>query len=129
MGKYPVTIGEYMVFVEDTDSHHPEWMEEGSEYNIKTGTDDHYKSINQDNNAPIVGVSWHDAVAYCQWLSEKSGDHYRLPTEAEWEYSCRADTTTRWSFGDDEKELEKYAWYDSNGGRGTKEVGKKLPNP
>ena len=59
----------------------------------------------------MVFVSWNDAVAFCEWLSEKEGKTYRLPTEAEWEYACRSGSTTRWCFGDDEKELEEYAWY------------------
>jgi len=129
MGKYPVTIAEYMHFVRDTKSNYPEWLEEGSEYNIKTGTDDYYKKMNLTDNAPIIGVSWYDAQEYCKWLSQKTKENYRLPTEKEWEYSCRAGTKTKWSFGDDEKELEKYAWYRENSDDITHEVGQKLPNP
>jgi formylglycine-generating enzyme required for sulfatase activity len=137
LGKYAVTIEEYMAFVEDTDTHYPEWLEKDSQYNLETGSDDHYKNINQNPKAPIVGISWHNAVAYCKWLREKSNQNYRLPTETEWEYACRAGTTTTWSFGDDEKELDKYAWYDENSydlgeeheDYGTHVVGEKLPNP
>ena len=139
IGKYPVTVAEYMHFVNDTNSHYPEWLEEGNKYNIKTGTDGWYKRMPnlQNPNAPIVGISWNDAVAYCKWLSEKTGDNYKLPKEAEWEYSCRAGTKTKWSFGNDKKELDKYAWYDENfydlgkkhKNYGIQEVGKKLPNP
>ena len=128
IGKYPVTIGEYMTFVEDTKTHYPEWLEKNSEYNLETGTDKYYKNINQNFKAPIVGASWHDAVAYCEWLSKKTNHHYRLPTEAEWEYACRAGTTSKWSFGDDEKELGKYAWYDDNSKGSAEEVGQKEPN-
>ena len=65
------------------------------------------------NNAATY-VSSDDALAYCKKLSEKEGKTYRLPTEAEWEYACRAGTETRWSFGDDEKALGDYAWYREN---------------
>ena len=63
---------------------------------------------------PASYISWDDAVAYCKKLSEQEGKTYRLPTEAEWEYACRAGTKTAWSFGDDEKELGDYAWYHEN---------------
>jgi len=60
-------------------------------------------------------VNWHDAVEFCRKLSampaEKRGYVYRLPTAAEWEYACRAGTTTEYSFGDSDSELDDYAWY------------------
>jgi formylglycine-generating enzyme required for sulfatase activity len=59
----------------------------------------------QTDEHPAVNVSWHDAVAFAAWLSRKEGQTYRLPTEAEWEYACRAGTTTRYSSGDDPKGL------------------------
>jgi hypothetical protein len=84
-------------------------------------------------NNPVENVSWDDAVAYCARLSSlpaevAAGRVYRLPTEAEWEYACRAGTTTRYSFGNDEKDLGKYAWFDDNSGSTTHGVGEKLPN-
>jgi formylglycine-generating enzyme required for sulfatase activity len=61
-------------------------------------------------------ISWEDSVQFCQRLSARDGRRYRLPTEAEWEWSCRAGTTTQYSFGDDVKQLGMYAWYDYKGG-------------
>ena len=84
-------------------------------------------------NSPVENVSWNDVVAFCAKLSSlpaevAAGRVYRLPTEAEWEYACRAGTTTAYSFGDDEKDLEKYAWFGVNSGSTTHGVGEKLPN-
>ncbi len=63
----------------------------------------------QTDEHPVVNVSWNDAVAFCKWLSRKEGKTYRLPTEAEWEYACRAGTTTRYYSGDDPETLAKVA--------------------
>jgi sulfatase modifying factor 1 len=72
--------------------------------------------IKEGPNYAATWISWDDAVAYCKKLSEKDGKTYRLPTEAEWEYACRAGTQTTWSFGSDEKELADYDWYARNAG-------------
>ncbi|MEO2035306.1 MAG: formylglycine-generating enzyme family protein, partial [Planctomycetaceae bacterium] len=82
---------------------------------------------------PAGRVSWNDAVEFCRKLSslpeEKAAGYvYRLPTEAEWEYSCRAGTTTKYSFGDSESEMGDYAWYKKNSGSTTRAVGGKKPN-
>jgi|APSaa5957512622_1039677.scaffolds.fasta_scaffold06482_3 formylglycine-generating enzyme required for sulfatase activity len=83
---------------------------------------------------PAVNITWDDAQSFVHKLNEAAGDSlYRLPTEAEWEYACRAGTTTRWSFGDDERQLEEHAWFAENTEDMEKkralEVGKKSPNP
>jgi formylglycine-generating enzyme required for sulfatase activity/uncharacterized protein with von Willebrand factor type A (vWA) domain len=77
---------------------------------------------------PVESVSWEDAVQFCERLSQLTGVQFRLPTEAEWEYACRAGTTTEYCFGDDEKQLGEYAWYGNNSGNQTHPVGQKLPN-
>lgn len=77
---------------------------------------------------PVIHVSWHDAQAYVGWLSRETGAPYRLPSEAEWEYACRAGSTTHWSFGDDEALLADHAWYYANSESKTHPVGEKRAN-
>lgn len=72
---------------------------------------------------PVVDVSWEDAKKYCAWLSERSGLAIRLPSESEWECACRAGSRREFCFGDDEKLLSQYAWYDENSGGNAHEVG------
>jgi sulfatase modifying factor 1 len=85
--------------------------------------------ITEGPNYPAAFISWEHAVAFCEKLSTKEGKTYRLPTEAEWEYACRAGTETTWSFGNDEKLLDDYAWYRWGEGKGLlKQVGLKKPN-
>ena len=87
----------------------------------------------QDADRPVEQVSWDDAVKFCRKLSalpaeRAAGRVYRLPTEAEWEYACRAGSKTRYSFGDDEAELEEHGWFNDNSGVATHPVGQKKPN-
>ena len=70
--------------------------------------------VKEGDDYPACYVNWNEAVLFCRKLSRSAGATVRLPTEAEWEYACRAGTTTRYSFGDSELELGDYAWYDEN---------------
>jgi len=77
---------------------------------------------------PVEEVSWNDATEFCKKLSEKTRQAVRLPTEAEWEYACRAGSKTGFSFGDADEGLGDYAWYSANSGNTTHPVGQKKPN-
>jgi formylglycine-generating enzyme required for sulfatase activity len=105
IGKYPVTQAQYQAVMGKNPSR--------------------FKNNPQN---PVEKVSWDDAQAFCRKLSQITGKTYRLPTEAEWEYACRAGTTTRYYFGDDASQLGDYAWYDGNSRYKTHPVGDKKPN-
>jgi len=78
---------------------------------------------------PVESVSWNGCQVFLQKLEEKTGRKFALPTEAQWEYACRAGTTTRWSFGDDDAAINDYAWNGAKSGGTTHPVGEKKPNP
>jgi formylglycine-generating enzyme required for sulfatase activity len=118
MGKYEVTQGEYLAVMSNNPS---------------------YFTFTGDTNLPVERVSWFDATNFCAALTERdlvagripANSAYRLPTEAEWEYACRAQTSTRFSYGDDPDytQLANYGWFQFDSDMKTHPPGQKLPNP
>jgi formylglycine-generating enzyme required for sulfatase activity len=104
LGIYPVTQKEWQTVMESNPSHF------------------------KGNDRPVEQVSWQDCQEFCRKLSAREGKTYRLPSEAEWEYACRAGTTTAYYFGDDPAMLDDYAWYSENSGSQTRPVGQKKAN-
>jgi formylglycine-generating enzyme required for sulfatase activity len=119
---------------------HPVTLTQPFEFGVYEVTQEQYEAVMGTNPSrykgpqnPVDNVSWDEAVEFYRKLSampaeKKSGYVYRLPTEAEWEYACRAGTTTAYSFGDSASELDDYAWYKENSGKTTHSVGGKKPN-
>jgi formylglycine-generating enzyme required for sulfatase activity len=86
-------------------------------------------SKNKGRTLPVEQISWDDIQQFIAKLNQKTGQKYRLPSEAEWEYAARAGTTTEWSHGNDESKLGDYVWHKQNSGNKSQVVGQKLPNP
>jgi formylglycine-generating enzyme required for sulfatase activity len=105
IGQYEVTNREYLTFVKATGANMPEWMNPASKYHYQTGADRFYQKLGPalySLDHPVVGVSWQDAVKYCEWLSKQGPLKYRLPTEAEWELAARGGNN-----------MIKYSWGNS----------------
>lgn len=128
LGAFEVTQAQYKKVMGENPSHFQ--GDKVAERHPKTGRV--VKDVDSSNH-PVDEVSWQDAVAFCRKLSalpeeRRAGRVYRLPTEAQWEYACRAGSKTAYSFGESSKSLGDYAWFDDNSGDKTHPVGKKKPN-
>jgi formylglycine-generating enzyme required for sulfatase activity len=112
MGKTEVTLGQFKRFIKATG-------------NTQLVDDDFIKYNAHGDDAPVVQVSWHDAQAFIAWLNEKEGGGYRLPSEAEWEYGCRAGSNSKYCGGNN---LNAVGWYEGNSSKHQHSVGQKQAN-
>ena len=132
LAKTPVTVEQYLCFADAAGKHYPEWLEAGNAYHWQTGEHKQYYvqagQSRQKPDHPIVGVSWDDARAFCRWLSDCSGQTYRLPSEAEWEYAARGGALSKGFPYAGGHKLKEVGWYGANSHQESKPVGLKLPN-
>jgi len=129
-----VTVGQWRAFIQDTnykteaETGGGAWVWTGKKWEKKSGYYWDNPGFSQAEDHPVTCVSWNDVQKFIQWLNQKEGETYRLPTEAEWEYACRAGSTTPFYFGSDKGRLGEYAWYWNNSGKKTHAIAQKKPN-
>jgi formylglycine-generating enzyme required for sulfatase activity/serine/threonine protein kinase len=138
LGVHEVTVGQFRAFVQATgykteaETNGGALVRDAREKKAKFTLDPNAywenPTFEQTDNEPVVCVSWNDACAFCAWLSRKERQTYVLPTEAQWEYCCRAGSQTTFGFGDDVQQLADHAWYLRNSELKTHPVGQKAPN-
>ena len=135
LGKYEVTVGQFRKFVQDTDykteaeKGDGSFVWKGSKWEKERGASWRSPGFSQDDNHPVVCISWNDAQAFKEWLSRSSGKSYRLPTEAEWEYAARSGgKREKYAGTSNDAELGEYAWYFANSGSTTHPAGQKRPS-
>jgi formylglycine-generating enzyme required for sulfatase activity len=118
LGSHEVTVGQFRQFVEaEGYTTEPErdgkggsgWNEIENQFEADPKYNWRNTGFEQTDDHPVMHVTWNDAVAFCEWLTRRERREYRLPTEAEWEYACRAGSTTRWWFGNDAERLAQVA--------------------
>ncbi len=129
MGSCEVTWGHYWPYVLVSENRYAARDKQSPMVDAVSGpTELIFVPVEFGENHPVTDITRHGALKFCQWLSARTGQYYRLPTEAEWEYAARAGTTTTWPWGEDATKLGEYAWYFENCEALIHPVGQKRPN-
>jgi formylglycine-generating enzyme required for sulfatase activity len=136
LGSHEVTVGQFSMFVKATNFVTETeklggpmiWDFGEARHRREPAMDWKNPGYEQTDNHPVVCVTWNDVQAFCQWLGDKEGLAYAVPTEAQWEYACRAGTTTAYCCGEQEDQLDAYSWYFPNFEGMSHAIGQKRAN-